>query len=192
VQLPAHVIRDTVTAVFNNKAYGRTSLLRRFGRWLLDHLNEWLNSIHPKGLPAPVLWAIVAILAIAVLAILGRMAYQLAEARKRDAELEGPGRSAVDAWAIARRLATAGDYTAAAHALYAGLLQALARTDQIVLDESKTTGDYVRELAHRSSTRLPRFREFARSYETVIYGIGFCDRDRFERLNTLASGIANG
>jgi hypothetical protein len=94
-----------------------------------------------------------------------------------------------DAWVAARRYAAHGDYTSAAHALYAALLQAVAARGDAELHESKTIGDYVRDLAARPSRFLGGFREFARSYETVIYGIGSCDRDRYEQLHGLALRI---
>lgn len=94
-----------------------------------------------------------------------------------------------DPWAQAQRLAAAGNYTDAAHALYQGLLLALARRDNLRLHESKTVGDYARELRSRSSQRFAPFRDFARTYEVVVYGLGTCDRDRYDRLQRLAEAI---
>jgi hypothetical protein len=94
-----------------------------------------------------------------------------------------------DPWTEAQRLATDGRYTDAAHALYAALLEGLARREDLRLDPSKTVGDYRRELRHRSSPFMPTFRDFARLYEVVVYGLGFCDRERYERLYVLASGM---
>ncbi|MGH7471569.1 MAG: DUF4129 domain-containing protein, partial [Longimicrobiales bacterium] len=76
-----------------------------------------------------------------------------------------------------------------AHALYAGILAALAGRGEVELHESKTIGDYLRDLSARSSAFRVRYRDFARSYEVVIYGIGFCDRERYERLLGLAHYI---
>jgi hypothetical protein len=50
-------------------------------------------------------------------------------------------------------------------------------------------GDYARELRRNSSSLFSRYREFARSYETVVYGLGTCDRERWERLDALARDI---
>jgi len=47
----------------------------------------------------------------------------------------------------------------------------------------------VRDLRARSSSLFGRFRDFARSYETVVYGLGTCDRERYERLRALAAPI---
>jgi hypothetical protein len=86
-------------------------------------------------------------------------------------------------------LAAAGQYTDAAHALYAALLEGVARREQLRLHPSKTAGDYLRELRRRSSQLVPTFRDFARLYEVVVYGLGSCDRDRYERLYVLATGM---
>jgi hypothetical protein len=94
-----------------------------------------------------------------------------------------------DPWALAQRLAADGNYTDAAHALYQGLLLLLARYDHLRLHESKTVGDYARELRQRSSQRFAPFRDFARTYEVVVYGLGTCDRDRYDRLERLAEAI---
>jgi hypothetical protein len=95
-----------------------------------------------------------------------------------------------DPWLLAQQRAAAGDFTGAAHDLYAAILQAVARRQLVRLHPSKTIGDYVRELRSRASIALlTPFREFARAYEAVIYGTGDCDRDRYERLRTLAGAI---
>jgi hypothetical protein len=94
-----------------------------------------------------------------------------------------------DPLALAQRLAAGGDFTGAAHALYAALLLAAARSERLELHPSKTAGDYARDLRARSSSLFSRFREFARSYEFVIYGVGECDQARYERLRTLAAPI---
>lgn len=94
-----------------------------------------------------------------------------------------------DPWVDAQRLAKEGRYTDAAHALYAALLEGVARREDLRLDPSKTVGDYLRELRRRPSALVPTFRDFARLYEVVVYGLGFCDRERYERLYVLASGM---
>ena len=51
MQIPEHVIRDTVSAVFRNRAYGRPSLLRRIGMWLLEKLSELLMRARVDAVP---------------------------------------------------------------------------------------------------------------------------------------------
>lgn len=193
LQLPEAMIRDTVAAVFSDSAYGRTTLLQRLGRWLLELVELLFSKFRPGGLPTPVFWTVVSLSILIALAVLARFGYGIYQ--RRQAALRGAGEAGFgrgvgfDAWAAARLHAAMGDYTAAAHALYLGVLYAIARRGEVELHESKTIGDYLRDLAARSSAQLSRFREFARSYETVIYGTGFCDRDRYERLLGLAHAI---
>jgi hypothetical protein len=190
VQIPEQVIRDTVTAVFSNRAYGQPSLLRRLGRWLLDWLVYFLERLPTGSMPPQVFWTLTIVVAVLLVTLLIRYALPYAPLRiGRGRGAGSSGVSATDYWEVARQCAARGDYTAAAHALYASLLHTIAGGGEIQLDEAKTIGDYSRELAARSSARLPRFREFARGYETVIYGIGFCDRERYERLQQLAQPI---
>jgi hypothetical protein len=47
----------------------------------------------------------------------------------------------------------------------------------------------VREVRRRAPPLFAGFRDFARAYEVVIYGIGACNRDRYERLLALALPI---
>jgi hypothetical protein len=190
VQLPEQVIRDTVSAVFSNRAYGHPSLLRRLGRWLLDWLLYFLDRLPTGSVSPTAFWTVTVVIAVLLVALLLRYLLPLGSLRPARSRRPGEsGRSAIDYWELARQSAARGDYTAAAHALYASLLHTIAGGGEIRLDDSKTIGDYSRELAARSSGRLGRFREFARGYETVIYGIGFCDRERFERLQQLAQPI---
>jgi len=95
-----------------------------------------------------------------------------------------------DWWNTAQQRASSDDYTGAAHALYLALLGSTARRGLITLHESKTTGDYLREVRRRpEAIDLPRFADFTRSYETVVYGIGTCDQERYSRLSGLAATL---
>jgi hypothetical protein len=94
-----------------------------------------------------------------------------------------------DPWALAQRLAAEGRYTEAAHALYGALLTRVAARVTLRLHPSKTAGDYARDLRVAAPSVFGPFREFARDYEVVIYGLGTCDQPRFERLIDLAGRI---
>ena len=94
-----------------------------------------------------------------------------------------------DPWALAQRLAAEGRYTEAAHALYGALLARVAARVPLRLHASKTVGDYARDLRSAAPSVFAPFREFARSYEVVIYGLGTCDRPRFDGLIALAGRI---
>jgi hypothetical protein len=99
------------------------------------------------------------------------------------------GAGGQDPWALAQQLASEGRYTDAAHALYGALLARVAARVPLRLHPSKTAGDYARDLRGTAPSVFAPFREFARSYEVVIYGLGSCDRRRFQTLMELAGRI---
>jgi uncharacterized protein DUF4129 len=203
VQLPeplaAAAIRDTVAAVFRAPGYNRVRTLGERFWEQVGRLIEWLARLFAPlrdvARDSPlVYWTLVVLLATALAAVLGRLAY-LAYLRRTGTAM-GSGLPGAwgrgpegDAWLLAQRLSTEGHYTDAAHALYRALLEAAARQGDVRLHPSKTVGDYLRELRARSSRLVSRFRDFARSYEVVIYGLGECDQERYERLFALAHPI---
>jgi uncharacterized protein DUF4129 len=189
-RIGADSVRQAITTVFSRRPYDRS-----IGRTLLDmawdKVIEWwaalMDGLRHSG---PVRTGVYVLLVVGFIVVVARIAMlstASAGFRSRGA-FGGPG-SPDDAWGDAERLAKAGQYTDAAHALYRGLLADMARQDQIQLHHSKTVGDYGRDLRRRSSSLAPRYRDFARTYETVVYGLGTCDRERYERLFTLATGI---
>jgi hypothetical protein len=197
-QLPDSAIRHAVDSVFQNPAFNRYSLWQKLIGWLNDALARalaWLGGYTARLHESPLaFWTVLTILAAIFVGVLGRALY-LWRLRGRVGARglgweHGAARSfGRDPWRAAEELAAGGNFTDAAHALYAALLEAAARQEQVRLHPSKTVGDYVRELRGRSSTLFARFREFARSYETVIYGIGQCDETRYRRLYALAVPI---
>jgi hypothetical protein len=190
-------IRDTMAAVFRQAAF-----VKRQPSWIarkIDQALEWIASLF-RGLgvarssnPA-LFWTIMIILLAVALAILGRVLWVNYQRRLQGigARPELRGSSGVtqgDPWLAAQQHAARGDFTAAAHALYLALLTAIARRGLVKLHPSKTVGDYVRELRVRSATVFTRFRDFARAYETVVYGSGTCDEERYQTLQRLALPI---
>jgi len=162
----------------------------RVMRFLL-RLIDWLTSrvagaFHQS--PA-VSWLVLAIAGALVLALVARVV-MLARARTRRMT-EPLGMSAIlgDAWQLAAELAADGRFTDAAHALYVAVLDATARRASLRLHPSKTAGDYLRELREQPSPLVTLFRDFARAYDATIYGLGMCDRERFERLRLLAQPV---
>ena len=183
-----------MAAVFRQAAFVKRQpswIARKFGEffaWLGGLLRELTGSRTSN--PA-LFWTIMAVLICVVLSILARLIYVNhmrrnqgigARAEPRGAAMAGAG----DPWLAAQQYASAGDFTSAAHSLYLALLRAIARRGLVRLHPSKTVGDYVRELRSRSATVFARFRDFARAYETVVYGTGVCDRERYETLQRLA------
>ena len=191
---PTAAIRDSVAAVFRQPAYARSlkeSTWNRALTWLGELFQRMFEAVHGSRV---VYWTTVSLLTLLVVAVVARAAY-LGYLRRdlgatgRGGRSGGPSHGGRDPWVLAQELAAAGNYTDAAHALYRALLEALARRERVRLHPSKTVGDYVRDLRQRSSSLFVRFRDFARSYETVVYGVGHCDRERYERLHALAAPI---
>lgn len=194
-QLSPDAIRDTVAAVFRAPEFNRphsTSLLARFVGWLA----ELIGALRGTTAATPLLYRLLLGAAIAIIVAVVARAIWLAWLR-RGASAPRTRRASAgsraeegDAWTLAQRSAAAGDFTAAAHHLYAAILEAAARRELVRLHPSKTIGDYRRELRARASQAvLGAFREFARTYEVVIYGAGQCDRERYERLRATAAGL---
>jgi hypothetical protein len=185
-------IADTVAAVFRSSAFagrGTVSIGELVAEWIWNLVLRFFGfaQSHPA---VGIVFRLA--LGLALLIVLGRIAYGLL-ARFAPSAIGvrrfETGRN-TDWWNTAQQLAAQNDYTGAAHALYLALIGAAARRGLVTLHESKTTGDYLRELRRRPDRiDLPRFTDFTRSYETVIYGIGTCDRDRFATLNALAANL---
>jgi hypothetical protein len=185
-------IADTVAAVFRSSAFagrGTVSIGELIAEWIWNLVLRFFGfaQSHPA---VGIVFRLA--LGLALLIVLGRIAYGLL-ARFAPSAIGvrrfETGRN-TDWWNTAQKLAAENDYTGAAHALYLALIGAAARRGLVSLHESKTTGDYLRELRRRPyGIDLPRFTDFTRSYETVIYGIGTCDRDRFATLNALAANL---
>lgn len=188
-------IRDTIAVLTRHAEYDRSlrqTAFQRFLDWLSELFSPLGRAINTSKPLQQVALALVILLVVAVIAraMVVAHAARIARAAERDG---GRGRGTAgrlaDPWLEAQRLAANGDYTAAAHSAYAAVLLALSRRARIRLHPSKTVGDYARELRRTQSALAPRYREFARLYEVVIYGVGTCDRDRWERLQVLAADL---
>lgn len=192
------VIADTVTAVFAQVEYARSLRESLFARLLNVLYRAWLWFRGLASTDPGMYWTSVIVLTLILVAVLARVAWIIRERQVRAARLaaESGGGAGItvhrDPWIVAQQEAARGNFTDAAHALYLALLEALARRGQLRLHPAKTIGDYVRELRGKSSSFFERFREFARSYERVVYGLGTCDRERFERLRELAMPMLEG
>jgi hypothetical protein len=192
--IPEQDIRSAVDKAFRSTSFGRLTPWDRFWMWVNEQLTHFfqmlVNAYRHAGGSGPVGKLVVVLGIASLVVILGRVIW-LWRARTRVGVpagkwgLGGILRGA-DPWALAQSLAATGDFTAAAHSLYAALLENAARAQQVRLHPSKTAGDYAREMRARRSPLFAGFRRFADQYEVVIYGDQMCDRDRFERLFALA------
>ena len=198
MQIGERVIRDTAARVFSAPEYNQSSPFAGIFEWIDKQLARFfaaLARVLPSRTESPVLfWITVTVLIAALLGAVLSWAWRWRRSRiaRAAADPHGDAHAPMtysDPWRAAQRLAAEGAFTDAAHALYQALLQGIARTGALRLHPSKTAGDYVRELRNASSTFFDRFRAFARSYDMVVYGLGACDRERYERLQRLAAEI---
>jgi hypothetical protein len=94
----------------------------------------------------------------------------------------GRATTASDPWRSAEDLAATGQFTEAAHALYRATTSMLAVKGLVRLHDSKTSGDYARELRRRGAGAHAPFRQFGRRYDRIIYGTGTCDAAEYAAL----------
>lgn len=185
-------IADTVAAVFRGRAFvehNTVSIGQLIAEWIWNLIIRVFGFAASHSAVGFVLRLALGLLLLIVLVRIGYglfIRYSPAAGRRQHLDVS----RGTDWWSTAQELALRADYTGAAHALYLALLGSAARRGLVLLHESKTTGDYLRELYRKpDAIDLPQFTDFTRSYEMVIYGIGSCDQKRYTRLNTLAGGV---
>jgi hypothetical protein len=188
----ASQIHDTVAAIVRQPAFagsGRESLLGRFLRYVIARIRDLLEQYHGSASARYVVMASLVVLVLIIIARLVTIRDVDARARRRGVTIRG---SAIDAdlWGAARQLAADGDFTAASHALYAALLERIARSGDVALHASKTGGDYWRELRRRGSPIAPEFRAFSRRFDRVMFGTGSVTAADFDELVLLAERVS--
>jgi hypothetical protein len=187
----AGAVHDTVGALLRDAAYNRSFWSSVAGRILLElgRFVKWLIDAI-RGIPGGKV-TVLTIIVVILLVILGRLflATQWGDEvlfRRRGS----PNRAMrADPWGESERLAAAGDYMAAAHALYQAVIRRIAATERIRLHASKTSGDYVRDLRRRGSPLAPAFLRFGRRFDRVVFGAGTCTADDFAALRADALAI---
>ena len=119
-----------------------------------------------------------------MLAVVGRIfvSRQLDVLGRRDGRGARLSGDRGDYWALSHELSAAGDFVGACHALYAAVVDTLARGGAVKFHSSKTSGDYARELRRNGSPAFQSFRAFARQFDRVVYGAASADREDYERL----------
>ena len=190
---PRAAIHDTVAAIVRQTPYRRD-----FTRSLLDRIFEWISEgfarlVHAVGgVPHSRFVATIAF-SIIIMIVVARVFYS---ARLRSsAEAVGVlGRdraaSTSDPWREAELLAASGNYTEAAHSLYRAALSMLSVRGLVRLHESKTSGDYARELRRRGAPVATVFRGFGARYDRIIYGEGVCNASQYTALLDDARAVA--
>jgi hypothetical protein len=180
---PAQAVRDTVAAIARQDAYER-SLGSTLWQRIWETLNRWLDAfleLFDDSETARIIT--IGFIVVLVALVLARIAMVALTAGEEGAATPRQASArARDGRAEAERLAAAGRFTEAAHALLAAILASLADRGQVRLHDSKTTGDYARELDRNGSPLRGAFRTFRRRYDRVIYGVGECSADDFDAL----------
>ncbi len=193
-QWPVEAIHDTVAAIVRQPAYAmpvRRSLLGRVFIYLLERLGDLIALF--RGSRDLRVIAVAAVLVIGV-AIAGRIfvTRQLDVIARRSglrASSERGGRR--DYWAESRELSASGDYVGASHALYAAVIDALARNGAVKFHPSKTSGDYALELRRGGFGSSGEFRAFARRFDRVVYGLLPVSAEEFAELSSMARQLTD-
>lgn len=179
-------VRDTIAQIARAPEYQRSlkdSLLSQVFRWIGDQISDFLRFVSNSS-SGRVLVTVLVVLGIAL--IVARILIGI-RAERLQGRITGPrniSAARTIQLADAERLAAMGDYTAAAHALFASLLMAGAARGEFRVHPSKTTGDYVSELRRRKASWLRPFQSFRSRYDRVIYGDVQCSADDYQALMT--------
>jgi hypothetical protein len=188
---PAGAVHDTVGAVVQQPTFHRSlqdSLGERLMRWLGDWFGRFFHFLDGRTSARTIALGLAGLLVLLVVARL------VLAARARDEQAFASSRgkragAAEDPWRAADRLAAAGQFEEAAHALYRGVLASIAQRERLRLDPSKTSGDYARELRARGAPSYAVFRAFNRRFDVAVYGHGGCDAGSFAELQQLAQSF---
>jgi hypothetical protein len=179
----ADQVRDTVAAIAQQADYQRdlgSTLWSRFWSWVARWADRFFELFDGSVTTRYLTIALLVLLAVLIIARIVVVLRNEEEGPKLAGSGTRPARA--DPWLEAERLAAAGRFTDAAHALLAAILAALAARGEVRLHESKTTGDYARELERSGSPARSSFRAFRRRYDVLIYGLGECSAEEFAAL----------
>lgn len=164
-------VHETVADIAGQAAYRRSAtdtLAARLWQLLDDTFDQIVQTLTGTPTSRRITLAVLGgILVVLVLRLLLNERHARALARRRSPVAR---QQLGDAWDAAQRLAADGNFTEAAHALCAAVLQDYARRGEVRLHPSKTTGDYARELRRRSSPTHGPFQRFRRRYDALVYG----------------------
>ncbi|HEX6576517.1 MAG TPA: DUF4129 domain-containing protein [Gemmatimonadaceae bacterium] len=191
-QLPADSLSRVVAAVFRRAEY-RRSIRRTLAEDIIEWVSSLFRSIASSIEAHPVLRILLVASALAlVLVIIGRLIYargmiEVSHSQPHSLSIAGDIR---DPWSAAQAAALSGNYLDAAHFLYHTVLQGLARSDRVIIESSKTVGDYSRELRRSSSPALRPYRDFARLYEPIVWGTQKCGNDEYMQLRQVAAQLS--
>lgn len=179
-------IRDTIAAIADNPAYHRElsqSIWDKILRFFIDQVNRLLDVVGATAYGRIITITLVVLAAGLVLArlALGVVAERRAGSftQRHSADVESTARLSE-----AEQLAAKGDFTAAAHVLFAIVLSTGNARGEFRFHPSKTSGDYAREIRRQATRWLHPFQNFRQRYDRVIYGDTVCSADEYQALLT--------
>lgn len=157
--------------------------------WLKSLIDRALRAIGREPATAIIVkWTVFTLVAILIL-VIGYRLFQHYRETRGDTAVRFRTAAVADLWKESEQAASRGDYTEAAHLLYAALVRTLVLQGAVRFHSSKTTGDYVRELRRRGGPLMAPFTEFVQAYEVVVYRDGGCDANRYAALRHLAEPV---
>lgn len=189
----AGAVHDTVGVLLRDAGYHRSfwsslagRALLEFGRFIIWIMGA-VQSV-PGGRTT-----VLTVIALIVVLVVGRLfiANEWGDDALFRRKSSTFGASRIDPWMDSERLAAAGDYMGAAHALYQAVLRRIAGTERVRVHASKTSGDYVRDLRRRGSPLATPFQRFGRRFDRVIFGKGVCTAEDYAALRADAVAIPN-
>lgn len=190
VTIDTAAVRQAIATVFADDAYTRSltdTLWSRVQHWIVNTIGSLLSAV---GESAPVKWALIAAAVLVLAAFVARIAYAASAGIGAGPHRRRPAADrSLDPLLLARAAAADGRFMDAAHLLCVAILDELRQTERLIVDPSKTLGDYRRDLATRSSRALKAFREFTNAYEAIVWGRRGCDAPGYERLVKLATPL---
>lgn len=177
-------IRDTIAAIADNVAYQRElsqSLWDKILRFVVDQLNRLIDAVGATTYGRTIALTLVALAVGLIIArlVLGVVAERQIGGAKPRRNTDAQNSAQLSE---AERLASQGEYTAAAHVLFALVLSTGSARGEFRFHPSKTSGDYAREIRRRATRWLHPFQNFRQRYDRVIYGDTVCSVDEYQAL----------
>jgi hypothetical protein len=189
---PPAQVQDTINRIVARAAYQRDfseSLLGRLFRWFVTQLVDFVEAAGQALGRREVIYAVLGTLAVLLVIRLVLDVRAELDGRPAARRRRGVARS-TDPWGEAERLAAAGRFTDAAHALLAALLGTLGARGEVRVHASKTAGDYARELRRRGAPSAPAFQRFRARYDRVVYGEAEVSEAQYRALRDDAAPLA--
>ena len=182
--------------------YRRPEFVRAEQKSLLEIFWEWVAGLvraADGAIPDWLRWSfyvLAGLLGLYLLAQIALAVHRMARARRAAEPMASargarPALDSVEQRRAAHAAAARGDYASAVRALYRFAVARLHERRLVQYHESKTGGDYLRELRPRPA-RFELFAGFLAQVERILFGGRPCDRDLFAQLDGVAETLGDG